>query len=93
MKASKTIKYFSLGVLIGVAGATLSSKLDKKSVSDVVVDTADSFATTVDSMIKEKITDLVDFIESIDSKKLNNLGKTTIAKIKSKLSTVTDLFW
>ena len=38
VKASKTIKYFSLGVLIGATGIVLSSKLNKKSVDDIVVD-------------------------------------------------------
>lgn len=91
MKASKTIKYFSLGVLIGATGIVLSSKLNKKSVDDIV-DTADNFTTAVDSLVKEKVTDLVDFIESIDISKLNGLGKSTVDKVKSKLSSIIDLF-
>lgn len=92
MKASKTIKYFSLGVLTGATGIVLSSKLNKKSVDDIVVDTADNFTTAVDSLVKEKVTDLVDFIESIDISKLNGLGKSTVDKVKSKLSSIIDLF-
>lgn len=92
MKASKTIKYFSLGVLIGATGIVLSSKLNKKNVDDIVVDTADNLTTAVDSLVKEKVTDLVDFIESIDISKLNGLGKSTVDKVKSKLSSIIDLF-
>lgn len=92
VKASKTIKYFSLGVLIGATGIVLSSKLNKKSVDDIVVDTADNFTTAVDSLVKEKVTDLVDFIESIEISKLNGLGKSTVDKVKSKLSSIIDLF-
>lgn len=92
---------FSAGILLGVTAGSLilklkNSKMDATSSVDslkkTVIAKAMSVADKADDALKEKVSDLVSFIENLDWRKLKSLPQDSLTLLKEKLSAIKDFF-